>query len=67
MERIGLTRKKLVTKISYTSNIMVYYGYVHEWAELYRQLCKESRTEWDRNLNIIVKVIMNNKNSKWRV
>ena len=52
MESIYPSRKILATKISYISNIMTYYGYVHEWAELYRQLCKDSRTEWDKNSHI---------------
>ena len=28
------SRRILATKISYISNIMVFYGYIHEWAEL---------------------------------
>ena len=41
---------------------MVYYGYVHECAELYGQLWSESREEWNRSVNIIVNVIMKYKN-----
>ena len=67
MEKIESSRKILVTKISYISNIMVYYGFIHEWAELYRQLCKDSREEWDKNVNIIVKVIMKHKNSRCKM
>ena len=67
MERINPSRKILATKISYISNIMIYYGYVHECAELYRQLCKDSRSEWDKNSHIIVKVIMKHKNSRWNM
>ena len=63
MERIE-SRKTLATKIAYISNIIVYYGYMHEWAELYRQLCKESRNEWDKNARAIVKVVMKHKNSR---
>ena len=63
MERIE-SRKTLAIKIAYISNIIVYYGYMHEWAELYRQLCKESRNEWDKNARAIVKVVMKHKNSR---
>ena len=65
MESIVSSRMILATKISYISNIMVYYGYVHEWAELYKQLWKDSKNEWDKNFHIIVKIIKKHKNSRW--
>lgn len=46
---------------------MVYYGYVHECAELYRQLSKASREEWDSNLQAIVNVIMNNSQCRFKL
>ena len=67
MEKIDSSRKILSTKMSYISNIMIYYGYVHEWAELYRQLWRDSRKEWDKNANIIVKVILKNKNFRCKM
>ena len=57
-------RRMLATKIAYISNIMVYYGYIHECAELYRELSKDSREEWDKNVKAIVNVIMKHKNSR---
>ena len=48
----------LVSRISYISNVMVYYGYLHECAGLFRQLCKESREQWDQNLEAITSIIM---------
>ena len=67
MERAGLSRKILATKISYISNIMVYYGYVHECAELYLQLCKDSRSEFNKNSHTITNIIMKHKNSRWKM
>ena len=67
MERIWYSKRILATKINYISNIIVYYGYIHEWAELYRQLCRESREEWDKNANIIVKVIMKHKSLRCKM
>ena len=60
-------RSRIVTKIAYISHVMVYYGFAHEWAELYRQLWKESREEWDKNRNVIAKVIMNNKRMRCKM
>ena len=59
--------KDLLTKISYLSNIMIYYGYLHEWAELFNQLCKETRKEFNLKNFGIVNVIMKHKNFKWKL
>ena len=67
MEKIIPSREFLATKISYISNIMVYYGYVHEWAELYWKLSKTSKNVWNQNENIIINVIMKHKNSKCKM
>ena len=66
MERIDSCRI-LATKIAYISNIMIYYGYVHEWAELYKQLCSDSREEWNKNAKAIVKVIMKDTNLRCKL
>ena len=57
----------LLTKISYMSNIMVYYGFMHEWAELFKQLWKKSRNEFDTKTSGIVNVIMKNSNFKCKL
>ena len=46
---------------------MVYFGYIHECAELYRQLCKDSRTEWNSKSKSIFKVIMKHKDSRFKI
>ena len=46
---------------------MVYFGYIHECAELYRQLCRDSRTEWNSKSKSIIKVIMKHKESRFRM
>eukprot|EP00345_Euplotes_harpa_P009641 CAMPEP_0168348112 /NCGR_PEP_ID=MMETSP0213-20121227/19478_1 /TAXON_ID=151035 /ORGANISM="Euplotes harpa, Strain FSP1.4" /LENGTH=159 /DNA_ID=CAMNT_0008357503 /DNA_START=47 /DNA_END=523 /DNA_ORIENTATION=+ len=46
---------------------MVYYGYMHECAELYKQLCKASRAEWNKNNAAIVRVIMKHRQSRFRM
>ena len=67
MEPLLWSRRILATKISYISQIMVYFGYIHEWAELYRQLWKDSREEWNSKSGAIFKVIMKNKGSRFRM
>ena len=67
MEPLSRPRKILATKISYISQIMVYFGYIHEWAELYRQLWKDSREEWNSKSGAIFKVIMKNKDSRFKM
>ena len=67
MEPLQRSRKILATKISYISQIMIYFGYIHEWAELYRQLCRDSREEWNSKSNAIFKVIMKNKDSRFKM
>ena len=67
METLQRSRKILATKISYISQIMVYFGYIHEWAELYRQLWKDSREEWNSKSGAIFKVIMKNKDSRFKM
>ena len=67
MEPLLRPRRILATKISYISQIMVYFGYIHEWAELYRQLWRDSREEWNSKSQAIFKVIMRNKNSRFRM
>ncbi|CAI2380770.1 unnamed protein product [Moneuplotes crassus] len=46
-------------KISLLSVLIPYYGYVHECAELFLQLDKTSREVWIKNLEPILRVIMN--------
>ena len=67
MEPLWKSRKILATKISYISQIMVYFGYIHEWAELYRQLWRDSREEWNSKSGAIFKVIMKNKDSRFKM
>ena len=67
MEPLWKSRKILATKISYISQIMVYFGYIHEWAELYRQLWRDSREEWNSKSSAIFKVIMKNKDSRFKM
>ena len=67
METLSISRKLLATKISYISHIMIYFGYIHECAELYRQLWKDSREEWNSNSNAIFKIIMKNKDSRLKM
>ena len=67
MEPLQRSRKILATKISYISQIMIYFGYIHEWAELYRQLCRDSREEWNSKSYAIFKVIMKNKDSRYKM
>ena len=64
MERTWLAREILATKILHISRIMIYFGYAHECAELYLQLCKDSRCEWNNNIRNIIKAIMRHKNSR---
>lgn len=65
-------RSKLVTAISYMSHIMVYYGYMHEWAELFRQLSKKTRQTFDENVSLMFnhahfKDIVDHKNFRLRM
>jgi len=67
MEPIAIpsqNRSRLLKRISYISLIMKYYGYIHEWAELFKQLCKDSKQEWDKNQRAIVEVIMKHQGSR---
>jgi hypothetical protein len=64
MESHSKDLKILVTKISYISHLMKYYGYLHESAELFLQLNRASRMEWESNLKGIVQVIMSHPQSK---
>jgi hypothetical protein len=64
MESHSKDLKVLVTKISYISHLMKYYGYLHESAELFLQLNRASRMEWESNLKGIVQVIMSHPQSK---
>ena len=59
--------KDLLTKISYMSNIMVYYGYLHEWAELFNQLWKQTKQEFNIKSFGVVNVIMKHENFKWKL
>ncbi|CAI2378338.1 unnamed protein product [Moneuplotes crassus] len=54
----------ILTKISYISHIVKYYGYIHECAKLFRSLCKASKQEWDKNQRAIVNIIMKNEESR---
>jgi len=63
MEPIPQT-KNLLTKISLFSNIIPYYGYIHECAELFSQLSKECRDQWESNIGPILKVIMKHNQCK---
>jgi hypothetical protein len=56
--------KALISRLCYISFIVKYYGYFHESAELFRQLNKASRKEWDDNLKSIVEVILSNEECK---
>ena len=51
----------LVTKMSNMCNIIVYYGYVHECALLFKQLCKKTQKTWDENTKAVIGVIMKHK------
>ena len=57
----------LVTKMSNMCNIIVYYGYVHECALLFKQLCKKTRDTWDRNTKAVIGVIMKHKSCRFRM
>ena len=54
----------LVTKIALMANIMQFYGYLHECACLFKQLCTDSYAEWNRNLKAIGEVIMANADNR---
>ena len=47
-----------MTKISFMSKIMVYYGYLHEVANLFNQLWRKSQKEFREEAFGIVNVIM---------
>jgi hypothetical protein len=55
---------RLTSKLCYISFLVKYYGYFHECAELFRQLNKASKREWDKNLKSLVDVIMSNEECK---
>jgi hypothetical protein len=64
MEPLRKNYGKLIAKLSHVSYLVKYYGYFHECAELFRQLTKASRKEWDDNLKPIIDVIMKNEECK---
>ena len=67
MEKLYEPKSTIITRFSYMCNILVYYGYVSECAELFRQLSKEWRQVWDDNIDVIHRVIMQNKNFRMKL
>lgn len=67
MESLESPKSYVLTKISNFSNIMVYYGYINEWAEFFRLLWKKSKKAWDENEDAIIKVIMDKSASRFRL
>ena len=57
-------RSVLISKLSYISHIIPYYGYIHESAELLGLLSKTTKKIWETNVKAITLVVMNNKQSR---
>ena len=64
MEPLYTPHSKMISRINLMSHLVVYYGYLHECAELFRQLWKTSRKEWDNNHKALTEVIMKHEQCK---
>ena len=61
MEQLRPKRLTEIFKFSHISNILPYYGYLHEWKVLMERLCTQSSNIWKNNLEAFVKWGENNK------
>ena len=56
--------ENLILNINLSWHIMPYFGYMNDWAELYKRLWRRTKDFWDSNIEIISWTILKEENDK---